>query len=96
MRPKYGLPEGEGVIAAALPESLLSRCQADESLLADILVKKYADHLPLYRQAEILARQGIHISRQVLSQWVLRSTAALKPLYTEMLSQILRSENVFL
>jgi transposase len=63
VRPKYALPQKSegGVLTADLPESLLTRCQADESLLADILVKKFGDHLPLYRQSEIMAREGVNI-----------------------------------
>ena len=63
VRPKYALPQDSegGVLAAALPESLLNRCQADESLLAEVLVRKFGDHLPLYRQSEIMARDGIQI-----------------------------------
>lgn len=97
VRPKYALPQGSegGVRTAELPESLLTRCQADESLIAEILVRKFVDHLPLYRQAEIMARDGIQISRQILCQWVLRSGVALKPLYDEMLNQILASGNIF-
>jgi transposase len=97
VRPKYAHPQKseEGVITAELPESLLTRCQADESLLADILVKKFGDHLPLYRQSEMMARERIHISRQTLCQWVLRAGMALKPLYNEMLIHILRSDNIF-
>src|SRR6266540_1282382 len=95
VRFKYALPSNTGVSTAALPESLLTRCQADESFLADILVKKFADHLPLYRISEILGRQGIMISRQILSQWVIRTGQALKPLYNEMLKQVLQSGNVF-
>lgn len=97
VRPKYALPKNEekGIVTAALPESLLTRCQADESLLADILIKKFGDHLPLYRQAEIMAREGIHISRQILCQWVARAGHALKPLYNEMLAHILQSNNIF-
>lgn len=97
VRLKYAHPQKSegGIFIADLPESLLNRCQADESLLADILVKKFGDHLPLYRQSEIMARDGIHISRQILCQWVLRAGMALKPLYDEMLFQILKSGNVF-
>lgn len=97
VRPKYAHPNKseEGIKTANLPEVFLDRCQADTSLLADILVKKFGDHLPLYRQAEIMAREGIHISRQILSQWVLRAGKALKPLYEEMKAQILKSENIF-
>jgi transposase len=98
VRPKYALPskssEG-GIVTAELPDSLLDRCQADESLLANILVKKYGDHLPLYRQAEIMAREGINISRQMLSKWVLRVGSALKPLYDEMFFHLLATKNLF-
>lgn len=97
VRLKYALPKDSegGIHIAPLPESLLTRCQADESLLADILTKKFADHLPLYRQAEMLAREGIKISRQMLSKWVVRTAMALEPLYDEMMRQIINSNNVF-
>ena len=90
-------PKGSenGVQTADLPESLLNRCLAGKSLLADILVEKFGDHLPLYRQSEIMAREGIPISRQIVCQWVLRAGVALKPLYEEIIKQILKSENVF-
>jgi len=98
IRPKYASPKRSenGVKIVNLPESLLNRCQADDSFLADILVKKYADHLPLYRISEILSRENIEISRQLLSQWVLKSAEALSPLYNEMQRQILSSGYVFI
>jgi transposase len=98
VRPKYAFPKGaeEGICVADMPESFLPKCRADESLLADILVKKFADHLPLYRISEILSREGIRITRQVLSQWVLRSATALAPLYEEMKRKILQGNNVFI
>lgn len=61
-----------------------------------MLVKKYCDHLPLYRQSEMLSREGIVISRQILSQWTLRSAFALKPLKDLMTKIILESGNVFI
>jgi len=98
IRPKYAVPKKEeaGVITAELPDSLLPKCRADESLLAEIVTKKFADHLPLYRIEEILKREGIKISRKLLSQWVIRSGMALKPLYVEMLKQVLDSKNIFI
>lgn len=99
IRPKYATPKGvqtETVLSADPVDSLLPRCKADESLLADILVKKFADHLPLYRQSEILAREGITISRQLLSQWVVGCGRALKPLFNEMSRLVLESNNVFI
>jgi len=61
VRPKYASPNKEadtGVQIAPLPPALLNRCHADESLLASIIIWKYVDHLPLYRQEECLAREG--------------------------------------
>jgi transposase len=98
IRPKYAYPQGsdQGIKIAEVPPTLLTRCLADNSFLAELLVKKYADHLPLYRISDILERQGVCISRQLLSQWVLKSAIALKPLYIEMVSEIKKSENVFI
>ena len=98
VRPKYAFPKesDEGIKTAPLPESLLARCQADESFLAYILVHKFANHLPLYRISEMLSRDYIGISRQQLCNWVNRCGHALKPLYIEMKKRILESGNVFI
>jgi transposase len=98
IRFKYAHPQREeaGIKTGELPDSLLPKCRADESLLAEIITKKFCDHLPLYRVAEILKREGIGISRKLLSQWVVRCGMALKPLYETMLKQILGSENIFI
>lgn len=97
VRPKYSAPSNMGsIFMADLRDSFLPRCKADETLLADVLVKKFVDHLPLYRQSEILAREGIQISRQVLSQWVVKCGLALKPLYNELTKYVLESKNVFI
>ena len=97
IRPKYALPkESEGGIRVAeLPETLLPKCRADESLLAEICTRKFADHLPLYRIQEHLSGLDIKISRPLLSRWVIQSGLALYPLYKEMQKQILNSNNVF-
>lgn len=96
IRLKYALPENQGISTPNLPESLLTRCQADESFLADLLVKKFVDHLPLYRISEMLWREEINISRQILSQWVIRAGLALKPLYNAMTRNVLESQNLFI
>lgn len=98
IRPKYVNPkiEENGVITSALPDSLLPKCRADESLLAEIITQKFADHLPLYRIAEGMDRERITISRKLLSQWVVKCGMALKPLYDEMLKHILLGNNIFI
>lgn len=98
IRPKYAYPKKEenGILTAELPETLLPKCRADDSLLAEIITRKFTDHLPLYRIAESMGREGIHISRKLLSQWVIRAAMALKPLYNEMVKQVLGSGNVYI
>lgn len=98
VRPKYAHPQKpeDGVKTAFLPDSILTKCQADDSLLASIIVQKFADHMPLYRIAEQMERNGIGISRKLLSQWVIRCGMALKPLYEVMAQKILDSKNVFI
>lgn len=98
IRPKYAAPNQKeaGVNMAPLPTTLLTRCLADESLLASILVSKFGDHLPLYRLSEILGREQINLSRQLLSDWVVRTGEALYPLYEEMEKRILEGGVVFM
>jgi hypothetical protein len=97
VRPKYASkarPE-YGVLSRALPDAVISRCPADESLLSYILTSKYADHLPLYRITDILQRSNIKISRQTLSKWVITLGTALTPLHEAMKAQVLSSGVVF-
>ena len=98
IRPKYAHPQRpeDGVLTAELPDSMIPKCRADESLLAEIVTQKFADHLPLYRIAESMGRIDIQISRKLLSQWIIRCGMALKPLYEVMLELILKGENVFI
>lgn len=98
VRPKYATPGNEeaGIQIAELPDSIISKCRADESFLAHLLTQKFADHLPLYRISAILDREDIHISRKLLSQWVVKIGLALKPLGDLMLEKILTSKNAFI
>ena len=96
VRPKYAHPKREekGIITAPMPDSIFPKCRADESLLADIITRKFVDHLPLYRIAEGFARDQIFISRRLLSQWVVATGLALKPLYDAMKERILQSDRL--
>jgi transposase len=97
VRPKYASKAAPdlGVLTAALPDAIIARCPADESLLAYVLTSKFADHLPLNRQVEMLKRSDINISRQTLSKWVLTLGAALSPIYDAMKTRVLGSGAVF-
>lgn len=85
-RPKYGSPVGaeeNGVVTAPLPERLIPRCAADETLLAHLAISKYEDHLPLYRLERILKRAKVNISRQTMCRWIKESGLALELLASE-------------
>ena len=70
-RPKYACRSCEGGIAQApAPAHIIAGGMPTEATLAHVLVSKYADHLPLYRQAQIYSRQGIDLDRSTLAAWV--------------------------
>lgn len=72
-------------LIAPLPPSLQERCIAAPGLLAQVLVSKYCDHLPLYRQEQIFAqRHGVHLPRQTLARWVGLAAEWLRPIYEEL------------
>ena len=81
IRKKYAREGGEGVVIGRMPSRAIEKGLAHESLLADILVSKYVDHLPLYRQAKILAREKVNIASSTMSDWVAASCRLLEPLY---------------
>ena len=71
-------------ITASLPPTLQERCIATPALLAHIIVSKYCDHLPLYRQEQILARRhGINLPRQTLARWMELAAQWLTPVYQQ-------------
>ena len=80
MRPKLSCACCETIHQASLPSRPIERGRPGPGLLAHMLVGKYADHLPLYRQSGIYEREGIHLERSTLADWVGKSTALLEPL----------------
>jgi transposase len=94
-RPRYGCRACEGGVAQApAPERPIDGGLATEALLAQVLVSKFADHLPLYRQSQIFARQGVELDRSTLCNWVGRACWWLEPLYELVLSTVLSSPKV--
>jgi len=95
-RPKYACRAcQEAVVQAAAPARLIEGGLPTERMVAHVLVAKYADHSPLYRQCQILARQGIEIDRSVLAFWVGYAAAEVKPLWHLMREELLRSTKLF-
>ena len=81
VRPKYACKtcQGNVVIAERLPEPI-EKGLPGPGLLAQVIVSKYADHLPLYRQERIFARQGVELSRQTTCDWMAVSAELLEPI----------------
>src|SRR4051812_16808060 len=85
----------EGGVQAAAPARLIAGGLPTERLVAQVLVAKYADHCPLYRQSQILARQGIALARSTLAFWVGYAAAEIRPLWRLMREELLRSTKLF-
>lgn len=94
-RPKYACRAcAEGVVQAPACERLIKGGLPTETLVAHVLVAKYADHLPLYRQAQIMGRQGIAVDRQTLASWVGTAAVELMPLYRRLKEVLLASGKI--
>ena len=92
VRPKYGCPRCKrGVAIAPLPPQPLPKSVASPSLLAYVAVSKYADALPLYRQAGMLERIGIDVSRATLASWMVQVGELVQPLINLMREELLES-----
>lgn len=93
IRPKYAWPDREerGVAIAGLPSRPISKAIAGASLLALIILNKYVDHLPLYRQIQRFGRLGVKISKSTIGDWVRRSCILLEPLYAVLRAMVLAS-----
>jgi transposase len=95
-RPKYACRACEGkVVQAPAPSRLIEGGLPTERLVAQVLVAKYADHTPLYRQAQGLARQGIEIDRSTLAFWTGYAAAELEPLWRHMREVLLSGDRLF-
>lgn len=83
VRPKYVKQEGEKtrVLVGKLPERPLPKCIAGPQLLAALMVAKFADHVPLHRQIQMFKRIGVELSESTLTDWFMRLSKLLKPLY---------------
>jgi transposase len=95
-RPKYACRACENVVVQApAPARLIEGGLPTEATVAQVLVSKYADHLPLYRQAQIYARQGIDLDRSTLADWVGRAGFILRPVRERLLTMLKTSAKLF-
>jgi transposase len=95
-RPKYACRACEdGVVQAPAPARLIEGGLPTDGTVAQVLVSKYADHLPLYRQAQIYARQGLTLDRSTLADWVGRAAFHLRPVHERLLAKLKASPKLF-
>jgi len=95
-RPKYACRTcTDGVVQAPAPPRLVEGGLPTEAFVADVIVSKYADHQPLYRQSQNLARHDVPIERSTLAQWVGAGTAELEALYNHLVRRLKRSAKLF-
>jgi transposase len=95
-RPKYACRACESVVVQAdAPARLIEGGLPTEATVAQVLVSKYADHLPLYRQAQIYARQGMALDRSTLADWVGRAAFMLRPVHERLLAKLKASSKLF-
>jgi transposase len=95
-RPKYACRACSGtIVQAPAPPRLVEGGLPTEALVAHAIVAKYADHLPLYRQAQIYARQGLDLDRSTLADWVGRGAWWLRPLHARLLDELRTAPMLF-
>ena len=91
IRNKYAKPAGEGVLIGELPSRPIEKAMAGEGLLAQIVIDKYVDHLPLHRQMQRFERSGVKLSYSTLTDWVSGTCKLITPLFDALKSEVLQS-----
>lgn len=94
VRPKYSCRSCEKIVQAAAPVKAIARGKASFATLAHVVVDKFDHHLPLYRQAEMMAAQGIDIDRSTLAGWAGQAAALLDPIVSRIREEGLKAAKI--
>jgi len=94
VRYKYGCKLGCEVKIAPFPAQPIDKCMAGSGLLAEVLINKYQDALPMYRQSQRFLRHGLKLSESTLCDWVMHCADRLQPIVLAMKAQLLRSKKL--
>jgi transposase len=94
VRPKSSCANCQTIIQTPAPNRPIARGMAGPGLLAHVLVSKYCDHLPLYRQSQIYQRDGIDLDRSTLADWVGSASELLGPLVTAIRDYVFKADKV--
>lgn len=95
VRPKLSCRDCGNIAQAPMPSLPIERGKPGPALLAHVLVSKYCDHLPLYRQAQICAREGVELDRSTMADWVGRCSALLDPLVEAISRHVFDADAIF-
>jgi transposase len=97
VRPKYACRACEGqIVQAPAPAHVVEGGLPSEALVAQVLVAKHADHVPIYTQVQAMARQGIRINRNVVTGWAGRGAGELVPIWRRMREILLSGSHLFI
>ncbi len=94
VRPKLACAGCDAIVQAPVAQRPIRRSMAGSGLLAHVLVSKYCDHLPLYRQSGIYAREGVSLERSTLAGWVGQCAALLRPLAQRLRAYVIAGDKV--
>ena len=94
VRPKYSCRTCEKIVQAPAPVSAVARGKATFATLAHVVVSKFDHHLPLYRQTEMMAAQGLHLDRSTLAGWTGQAAALLDPIVTRIRDEVLKADKI--
>jgi len=94
VRPKLACASCERIVQAEAPSRPIARGVAGPGLLAHVLVSKYGDHLPLYRQSEIYAREGVDLDRSTLADWVGGTSQLFDPLVEALRRHVMAAQKL--
>jgi len=94
VRPKYSCRTCEKIVQADAPAKAIARGKATFATLAHVVVSKYSHHLPLYRQAEMMAAQGLQVDRSTLAGWAGQAAGLLDPIYCRIREEGLKATKI--
>src|SRR5580692_6844143 len=92
VRPKYVNADNTGILVGSMPDRPLPKAIAGPGLLAQIVIDKYVDHLPLHRQQERFKRDGVNIPYSTITDWITNTCKLITPLYDALKKQVLASD----
>ena len=95
IRPKYARPSGDGIVIGKLPERPIEKGIAEAGLLAHVIVSKFIDHMPFYRQNQRFQRDfKLKVSESTINDWFVSVCTLMKPLHEELLRSIFSSDYI--